>query len=103
MYSCQWHLTIIFGKQRQALDIMKEWGAEKFRSTSFKKSRNRVMTGYIGESASQIVDEYLFESLDDFNKALQEVGQPQFKQYSDAIAPLIVPGTQKWVVYKVVR
>jgi hypothetical protein len=32
MYICQWSLEIVFGKQKQALDIMKEWGAEKFRS-----------------------------------------------------------------------
>jgi hypothetical protein len=102
MYSCQWHLTIHFGKQKQALDIMKEWGAEKFRSTTFKKSTNRVMTGYIGDTPSHIIDEYLFESLDDFNKALAEVGQPQFKQYSDAIASLVVSGSQQWIVYKLV-
>jgi len=30
------------------------------------------------------------------------MGQPQFKQYSDAIAPLIIPGTQKWKVFRVV-
>jgi len=102
MYSCQWHISIVFGKQKQALDIMKEWGAEKFRSTAFKKSTNRVMTGYIGDTPSHIIDEYLFESLDDFNQALSEVGQPQFKQYSEAIAPLVIPGSQKWIVYKLI-
>src|SRR5438132_682028 len=47
MYICQWSLEIIFGKQKQALDIMKEWGAEKFRSSNFKKSKNRVYVGHI--------------------------------------------------------
>jgi hypothetical protein len=100
MYSCQWHLTIVFGKQKQALDIMKEWGEEKFRSTQFKKSKNRVMVGHIGDSPSHVIDEYLFESLDDFTQALQDVGQPQFKQYADAIAQFVVPGSQKWIVYR---
>src|SRR5262245_32909717 len=102
MYICQWSLEIVFGKQKQALDIMKEWGAEKFRSSHFKKSTNRVYVGHIGESPSLIIDEYVFEKLEDFTVALTEMGQPQFKQFSDAIAPFVVPGTQKWKVYRTV-
>jgi hypothetical protein len=102
MYICQWSLEIVFGKQKQALDIMKEWGAEKFRSSHFKKSTNRVYVGHIGESPSLIIDEYVFERLEDFTAALTEMGQPQFKQYADAIAPFIVPGTQKWKIFRTV-
>lgn len=101
MYICQWSLEIVFGKQKQALDIMKEWGAEKFRSSRFSKSKSKVYVGHIGESPSLVIDEYEFENLEDFTIALSEMGQPQFKQYSDAIAPLIVPGTQKWKVFRV--
>lgn len=100
MYICQWSLEIVFGKQKQALDIIREWGAEKFRSSRFKNSRNKVYVGHIGESPSLIIDEYEFDSLEDFIHALDEMGQPQFRQYSEAIAPLIVPGTQKWKVYR---
>jgi hypothetical protein len=102
MYICQWSLEIVFGKQKQAVDIMKEWGAEKFRSSNFKKSKNRVYVGHIGESPSLIIDEYEFEKLEDFVSALSEMGQPQFKQYSDNIAPFIVAGSQKWKVFRVV-
>jgi hypothetical protein len=102
MYICQWNLEIVFGKQKQALDIMKEWGAEKFRSSQFRKSTNRVYTGYIGESPSLIIDEYAFENIEDFTTALTEMGQPQFRKYSDAIAPFVVPGTQKWKVFRMV-
>lgn len=102
MYICQWSLEIVFGKQKQALDIIKEWGAEKFRSSGFKKSKNKVYVGHIGVSPSLIIDEYEFENLEDFTMALSEMGKPQFKQYSDAIAPFIIPGTQKWNVFRMV-
>ncbi len=102
MYICQWSLEIVFGKQKEALDIMRAWGAEKFRSSRFQKSTNRVSVGHIGASPSLILDEYVFENLEDFTVALGEMGQPQFKQYSDAIAPLIVPGTQQWKVFRVI-
>ncbi len=102
MYICQWSLEIVFGKQKQALEIMKEWGAEKFRSYNFKKSKNRVYVGHIGESPSLIIDEYEFEKLEDFVVALSEMGQSQFRQFPEKIATFIVPGTQKWKVFKVV-
>ena len=102
MYSCQWSLDVVYGKQKQALDVMKTWGEEKFRSSNFKKSKNRLLAGFIGESASHVVDEYLFESLDDFEKALADMSQPQFRQFSEALAPFIVPGSQKWTVYRVI-
>ncbi|MER3497918.1 MAG: hypothetical protein C4308_04425 [Chitinophagaceae bacterium] len=100
MYLCQWSLEIVFGKQKQALDIMKDWGAEKFRSSHFKKSKNRVYVGHIGESPSLIIDEYEFEDLEDFVVALSEMSQPQFKKFAEQIAPYIVPGSQKWKVFK---
>jgi hypothetical protein len=100
MYICQWSLEIVFGKQKEALAIIKQWGEEKARSSHFKNSTSKVYVGHIGESPSLIVDEYEFEKLEDFTTALTEMGQPQFKQFSDAIAPLIIPGTQKWKVFR---
>ena len=103
MYNCSWTFEIVFGKQKPALDIIKAWGAEKFKSSHFKVSKNRLSVGHIGASPSFIVDEYLFETLADFEKALNDMGQPQFKQYSDAIAPFIVPASQKWTVYRMIE
>ena len=101
MYICQWHLDIKFGKLGEALEIMRKWGAEKFKSSEFKRAKGaKMMVGYLGESPSHVCDEYYFESVSDFEAAIASVGQPQFKQYSDAIAPLIVDGSQIWKVYR---
>lgn len=102
-FVCQWSLEIIYGKQKDALDIMKKWGAEKFKTSNFKLSQNRMMNGYVGESPSLIIDEYIFESLDDFEKALADMSQPQFRQFSEAISSFIVPGSQKWTIYKIIE
>lgn len=102
-FICQWSLEIVYGKQREAVDIMKVWGAEKLNSSNFKVSKSRMMNGYIGETPSHIIDEYVFESMDDFEKSLEDMSQPQFKQYSDALAPFIVPGSQKWTIYKIIN
>jgi hypothetical protein len=99
---CQWHLDIVYGKQADAVKIMRAWGAEKFASSEFRRARGtRLMAGLVGSSASHLIDEYWFESLADFEAALSGMGGPQFRAHSDALAPFIVPGSQHWVVYRV--
>jgi hypothetical protein len=102
MLVCQWHLDIVYGKQGEALQVMRRWGAEKFASSEFRRARSsRLLAGFIGASASHIVDEYVFESLADFEAALAGMGAAQFRAHSDALGPLIVPGSQHWVVYRI--
>ncbi|HEX2786399.1 MAG TPA: hypothetical protein VHP32_00705 [Ignavibacteria bacterium] len=103
MYKCVWSIKIIFGKQKEALDVIKAWGAEKFRSSHFKVSKNSLFAGYVGETPSCIVDEYLFESLADFEKALDDMKQPQFKKFSEQLAPFVVPASQEWVIYRMIE
>ena len=103
MYVCQWHLDIVYGRQREALEVMSAWGKEKFASSEFKRAKSaRVMVGHVGESASHVVDEYVFETLADFETALQGMGAEQFRRHSDALAPFVVPGSQHWKVFRVV-
>jgi hypothetical protein len=75
MLVCQWHLDIVYGKQADALRVIRAWGAEKFAS----------------------------ESLADFEAALAGMAAPQFRAHSDGLAPFIVPGSQQWVVYRVLE
>ncbi len=104
MFLCKWELDIVFGKQKQALEIIKAWGAEKMRSSRFNlSSQNRVYVGFIGESAARIVDEYVFASLDDFEQALSDMSKPEFKKFSEDIAPLIVAGSQNWKIYRLIE
>ena len=104
MLVCQWHLDIIYGKQAEAVRVMRNWGAEKLASSEFRRARGtRLLAGLVGPSASHLIDEYLFESLADFEVALAGMAAPQFRQHSDALAPLIVPGSQHWVIYRVLE
>jgi hypothetical protein len=77
MFACQWHRDIPYGKQGDAVTA--------------------------GSSASHIIDEYEFDTLADFEAALAGMSAPQFRPHSDALAPFIVPGSQCWVVYRVIE
>lgn len=103
MLVCQWHLDVVYGKQSDALAVIRAWGAEKLASSGFSKATfGRVMVGAVGASPSHIVDEYLFNSLEDFESALKDMGADRFRAHSDRLAPLVVPGSQKWIVWRVV-
>jgi hypothetical protein len=83
---------------------MRDWGRDKFAHSEFRRATStRLLTGLIGESASHIVDEYVFDSLADFEAALAGMGGPMFKAHSDRLAPFIVPGSQRWVVLRVIE
>jgi hypothetical protein len=104
MLICQWHVDIVYGKQAEAIRVMRAWGAEKFASSEFSRARGaRLLAGLVGVSASHVIDEYLFESLADFEAALAGMAAPQFRPHSDALAPFIVPGSQRWIVYRVLE
>jgi hypothetical protein len=66
-------------------------------------AREPFTPGFVGASASHVIDEYLFESLADFEAALAGMAGPQFRAHSDGLAPFIVPGSQQWVVYRVLE
>ncbi|CAN5487770.1 hypothetical protein BH10BAC5_BH10BAC5_26460 [soil metagenome] len=103
MFKCVWSLQIVYGKQNDAVEILKGWGAEKMRSSHFKVSKqNALFSGFAGVSSSYIMDEYLFDSLADLEKGLADMSQPQFKKFSDALSPLVVPGSQCWTIYKMI-
>ena len=104
MIICQWHLDIAYGKQAEAVKVMRAWGAEKFTSSEFRRARGaRLLAGFVGPSASHLVDEYTFDSLADYEAALASMTAPQFGRHSEALAPYIVPGSQHWVVYRVLE
>lgn len=102
MLICQWHLDILYGKQAEAVKVMRAWGAEKFASSEFRLARGaRLSAGLVGASASHLIDEYWFYSLADFETALAGMAAPRFKAHSDALMPYVVPGSQHWVIYRV--
>lgn len=104
MLVCQWHLDIPFGKQREVLDIMNAWHADSSKLTEFKRAKSsRVMVGHLGASASHMVAEHEFETMADWEAALAGMASPQFKAHAENLAPYVVPGSQHWVVYRVVK
>ncbi len=102
MYACQWHIEVPFGKQKEALDIMKRWDSEMSKASDLPKMiSTRRTVGHIGESPSHIVNEYVVDNLADWETMMQSVNTGRWQKYSDEMANYIVPGSQHWTVYRV--
>jgi riboflavin synthase len=101
MYLCQWHLDVPYGRQADAVRILTAWGRAKREHSGFRKATAcRLLAGHVGASPSHLIDEYVFESLADFEAALADMAQERFRPHSEALAPLVVPGTQAWRIYR---
>ena len=104
MIISQWHVNVQFGKQKDALRIMKEWYADGVRHSNFKNTGNsRFITGYIGNSPSELIHEIEFDTVADWEASVEAMMTPQFEKYAKELAPIIVPGSHHWTVMKVVE
>jgi hypothetical protein len=102
MFACQWHFDIPFGKQKEVLDLMKKWDAEMVKDPAAPKSRGqRTAVGHIGLSPSHVINEYLVDSVADWEKYMSLVATGRFKGFSDEMAKYITPGSQHWVILRV--
>ncbi|HJW08240.1 MAG TPA: hypothetical protein VJ483_01325 [Holophagaceae bacterium] len=102
MLVCQWHLDVPYGKQKDAVNAMLAWKKDAMASSGFKKAGSmRLMVGHIGPSPAHLVSEYTFESLADWEQALASMAGPVFQKHSEALAPLVVAGSQRWEIYRI--
>jgi hypothetical protein len=101
MFICQWHIEVPFGKQGEATNILKEWASAMEGSGKFQGVlAHRVLVGHVGPSPSRVIAEWEFQSLSDWERAIEAVGEERFQEYSARIAPLIVPGSQHWEIWR---
>jgi hypothetical protein len=104
MLLCEWHIDVPFGRQAEVVAILKAWNLAKFEHTEFRRVKaHRLLVGHVGLSPSHVVDSYVFETLADFEAALQSLSHPALKPHSEAIASLIAPGSQAWRVLRIVE
>jgi ATP sulfurylase len=70
--------------------------------TALTTRGQRTTVGHIGQSPSHVVNEYLMDSMADWEKFMSIVATGKFKGFSEEMAKYIVPGSQHWVVLRIV-
>jgi hypothetical protein len=104
MFACQWHFDIPFGSQKEVLEIGDQFSKALQDSGNLPKEYGeRVMVGHIGASASHVILEHVVNTIADWEQMLAEVGTGKYRKYSEALAKYIVPGSQHWKIWRIVR
>ena len=104
MYAFQWHLDIPFGQQKIVLDILRQWSETLASTPNAPRSRGRrLLVGHLGESASHVIHEHLFDSSDDWERVFKLTARGASQSFAEEIMPYVVPGSQRWIVYKIVE
>ena len=101
MLVCRWEFQVPFGKQGEAISIAKEWSAAMAEDDEVPGiSAFRVVVGHIGPSPARVAVEWDVATLTDWERGMEAVGKDRYQAWSKKLAPLVVPGSQRWEVWR---
>src|SRR5262245_26895180 len=104
MFVAAWQFDMQFGAREETLRMLKESKESFAKISGWKAKRTRILHGSIGAPESRIVIEHDFASLADLESswaALRANGELFHKMVSQ-MKTVIVHGTPRWEVYRVV-
>jgi hypothetical protein len=96
----QFSFDVPFGKKADILALMTKWRSFA-QELGFPKGR--VLVGSIGAPESRILEEYRFESLAALEAVWTKLNHPRMAEFQQAMAPLVVPGSNRWEIYRIVE
>jgi hypothetical protein len=102
MFVARWTIKIKFGKKDSALSLMRQWKKEVSVKAGFKPSQMQLLSGSIGEE-SVIEMNAPVQSLAELESMWAKMGKnPKHGKFSKKLEPLIVSGTNRWDILRVV-
>ena len=101
MMVARWSIDAKFGYKQDALDLMQHWLRDIGPQAGFAADRTRLLTGSIGALEATIQSEHLIEDLAELNRSWDKLAAiPEHKQWSKQLEPLVVSGTSRWEIYR---
>jgi hypothetical protein len=65
--------------------------------------KSQLLFGSIGAPESRVVEQYRFESLAALEAVWAKLSDPRMAEFQQAMMPLIVPGSHRWEIYRIVE
>jgi hypothetical protein len=97
-FIARWSFEVPFGKKEEAFRVLDRWDEY---SSKIGWPPHRALVGSIGVSEAVVESEYPFETLAELDEAWSKLGDPTFHKWQEEIAPFVVPGSHKWMIYRV--
>jgi hypothetical protein len=103
MIIARWEITAKFGQKTEAIRLLKHWDQEIGEQIGMDLSRVRTMTGSVGALESVIVQEIEFDSITAVDEFFERIkGVELHAGWGREMANVVVDGSNKWEIYRVV-
>jgi hypothetical protein len=104
MYIVRLHLTAHAGQLDASVAMLRKWVIDVGDRIGFKPEALRVITGAVGAATNEIEIEAKFDALSDLESAWADMQSvPYHQQYVRDIAPLILSGSARYTIHRVVE
>ena len=100
----RWSIDAKFGYKQNVLDLMQRWSRDIAPQAGLSADKMRLMTGSIGALESTIQSEVSIKDLTELNQVWDKLGAiAAHKQWSKELEPLVVSGTNRWEIYRLIE
>ena len=96
----QFSFDVPFGKKSELLALAQKWRSFA-QELGFPKGL--VLVGSIGAPESRFVEQYRFENLAALEAVFAKLNHPRMAEFQQAMAPLVVSGSHRWEIYRIVE
>ena len=101
MIIARWSIDARFGHKQAVVDSMTRWQKEIGREIGWKEVR--LLTGSVGALESTVQSEVRLKDLSELSAAWDRLAKIEaHKKWSKELEPLIVSGTPRWEIFRVI-
>jgi hypothetical protein len=103
MMVARWCIDAKFGYKQEVIELMKRWEREIAPQIGLSADQTRLLTGSIGALEATIQVEHLIQDLNELNQSWDKLAKIEaHKQWGKDLEPLVVSGTSRWEIYRLV-
>jgi len=101
MLIARWQIDARFGHKQSVIDAIKRWGEEIAPQVGLKNGQ--LLSGSIGALEATVEHNWPVETLAELERAWAQLASvPAHKQWSKDLEPVVVSGTSRWSIFRVV-
>ena len=103
MIVARWSIVAKFGYKQDLIKLMERWMKEIGPQIGVTRESSRLVTGSVGALESVIQTEHVLGDLNELNTMWEKLASiPAHAQWSKDLEPLVVSGTNRWEIYRVI-
>jgi hypothetical protein len=87
-----------FGKKPELVQLMKKWEPME-KELGFPKPE--ILIGSVGAPESRVEFNHKFDSLAALEATWAKLDNPRMADYQREMAPLIIPGSHRWEIFRI--